>query len=74
MCIRDRFNEAGRPDVHISVDGGINADTAKQVVANGATAMVAGNFVYGASDLGKAIQDLKAAGKSAPAKEKAALK
>ncbi len=72
--LRKMFEEAGRPEVIISVDGGINADTARQVVAHGATAMVAGNFVYGAADLGKAIQDLKAAGKSAPVKEKVVLK
>ncbi len=72
--LRKMFDQAGRPDVVISVDGGINADTAKQVVAHGANAVVAGNFVYGAPDLTKAIKDLKAAGSNVPAKEKAILK
>ncbi len=72
--LRKMFDQAGRPEVVISVDGGINADTAQQVVSQGANAVVAGKFVYGAPDLGQAIKDLKAAGKNVPAKEKAIFK
>lgn len=57
--LRTMFNEIGRPDVHISVDGGINTDTGREVVARGASVLVAGKSVYGADDVGQAIQDLK---------------
>ncbi len=60
--LRAMFNAIGRPDVVISVDGGINAGTAAQVIAQGANAVVAGNFVYGSDDLPGAISQLKAAG------------
>jgi len=43
----------------IQVDGGINADTAKLVVAAGANILVAGSAVYGAADLPKAIRTLR---------------
>ncbi|MBP2639967.1 MAG: rpe [Firmicutes bacterium] len=43
----------------IQVDGGINADTAKLVVAAGADILVAGSAVYGAADLSTAIRTLR---------------
>jgi ribulose-phosphate 3-epimerase len=45
----------------IEVDGGINAETAPQVIAAGADALVAGAFVYGSSDYAKAIGALRPA-------------
>lgn len=57
--LRAMFNAINRPEVHISVDGGINTDTGRQVIAKGASVLVAGKSVYGASDLAQAIQDLK---------------
>lgn len=59
--LRKMFAEAGRSnnDVHISVDGGINVETGKQVVEKGASALVAGNYIYKAADLNKAVKDLK---------------
>jgi ribulose-phosphate 3-epimerase len=45
--------------VVIEVDGGINGDTGSRVVKAGATALVAGSFIYGAKDRAAAIQELK---------------
>ena len=46
--------------VDIEIDGGINANTAKQVVAAGATVLVAGNAVFREKDYAVAIAALKA--------------
>jgi ribulose-phosphate 3-epimerase len=46
-------------DVDIEVDGGINAETAKRVVAAGATVLVAGSYVFGAKDRAAAIRSLR---------------
>ncbi|MBX9880057.1 MAG: ribulose-phosphate 3-epimerase [Candidatus Obscuribacterales bacterium] len=56
--IRQMFNEIGR-DVHISVDGGINDQTAKTVVEAGANVLVAGNYVYRSDNIAEAIASLK---------------
>ncbi len=56
--IRQMFNEIGR-DVHISVDGGINDQTAKTVVEAGANVLVAGNYVYRSDNIAEAIAGLK---------------
>lgn len=45
--------------IDIEVDGGINAVTARQVVAAGANILVAGSAVYGAQDMAQAIKDIK---------------
>lgn len=45
--------------VDIEVDGGINADTAKQVIAAGANILVAGSAVYGAADTKQAIKAIR---------------
>jgi ribulose-phosphate 3-epimerase len=47
------------PGCHLEVDGGINADTAKQCVAAGADVLVAGSSVYGAADIPAAIAALR---------------
>lgn len=47
------------PDLDIQVDGGINVQTAKLVVAGGANILVAGSYVYGASDIKEAIDSLR---------------
>jgi ribulose-phosphate 3-epimerase len=41
------------------VDGGINAETARQVVGAGATVLVAGSYVYGAKDVNAAVKSLR---------------
>lgn len=48
-----------RDKVKIEVDGGINATTAKQVIAAGANVLVAGTAVYGEKDRKSAIAALK---------------
>lgn len=50
-----------KPGVDIQVDGGINRQTAAQVVQAGATILVAGSFVFGAPDITQAIKALKEA-------------
>ncbi|MGI6105093.1 MAG: ribulose-phosphate 3-epimerase [Raoultibacter sp.] len=43
----------------IEVDGGIGLETASRVVSAGADVLVAGNAVFGASDIGAAIAQIK---------------
>lgn len=45
--------------VMIHVDGGINRENAKKVINVGARGLVAGSYVYGASDRALAIRNLK---------------
>ncbi|MBY0359972.1 MAG: ribulose-phosphate 3-epimerase [Candidatus Obscuribacterales bacterium] len=59
-AIRKMLDQAGRKDAIVSVDGGINVDTARLVAEAGANLVVAGKSVYGAPDLAGAIRDLKA--------------
>jgi len=47
------------PKLDIQVDGGINNETAKDVVAAGANILVAGSFVFGSKDRKVAIGSLK---------------
>jgi ribulose-phosphate 3-epimerase len=44
----------------IEVDGGINAETAKPSIENGANVLVAGTSIFRSPDYGKAIADLRA--------------
>lgn len=46
-------------NVDIEVDGGINPETARQVVAAGANILVAGSAVYGAADMKAAIRAIR---------------
>jgi ribulose-phosphate 3-epimerase len=43
----------------IAVDGGINADTAKRVVAAGANVLAAGSYIFKSKDYAKAIRSLR---------------
>jgi ribulose-phosphate 3-epimerase len=54
--LRDRLN----PRLEIEIDGGINTETGRQSIANGATVLVAGSFVF-SHPKGKkaAIQELR---------------
>jgi len=45
--------------VEIQVDGGINATTARQVVAAGATILVAGSAIYQSENIEKAIAEIR---------------
>jgi ribulose-phosphate 3-epimerase len=58
--MRKLLDDAGNTQAKISVDGGINVETAKLVAAAGASVVVAGNSVYGAPDINQAIAALKA--------------
>ena len=51
--------EKRNPKCLLEVDGGINPETAKKVVAAGANVLVAGSAVYGAPDVAQAIQTLR---------------
>lgn len=53
--IMEKYN----PGCDLEVDGGINPETAKQVVAAGANVLVAGSSVYGAPDIELAIESLR---------------
>lgn len=59
-AVRDIITQTGRP-VWLEVDGGINAETASAAVKAGADALVAGNAVFGQSDIKKALSDIRAA-------------
>ena len=51
-----------KPDLHISVDGGVNEENAPQLIASGANVIVAGGGVFQATDTAGAIAALKACG------------
>jgi ribulose-phosphate 3-epimerase len=51
--------EQRNPDCLLEVDGGINPETAKKVIAAGANVLVAGSAVYGAPDIELAISSLR---------------
>jgi ribulose-phosphate 3-epimerase len=59
--IREMITASGRP-IDLEVDGGVNAETAKQVVAAGANVLVAGSAVFtrNAADYAKNIASLRA--------------
>ena len=46
-------------DVSIQVDGGINSETAKDVIQNGADNLVSGSYIFNAKDTRDAINSLK---------------
>ncbi len=43
----------------IEIDGGVNANNAKQLLEAGADVLVAGSFVFNSNDPLKTIEDLK---------------
>lgn len=57
---RNMIAATGR-DIDLEIDGGVNADTARQVIAAGADVLVAGTAVFkgGASQYASAIQSLR---------------
>jgi ribulose-phosphate 3-epimerase len=60
--IRDRLDALGRP-VHLEVDGGLNAATARTVVAAGANVLVAGSSVFRAPEgVARALAKLRGEG------------
>lgn len=57
--LRQALDARGLVAVDIEIDGGINADTAKEVLAAGANVLVAGNAVFKAKDYRAAIHALR---------------
>ena len=45
--------------IDIEVDGGINAETARISIENGANVLVAGTSIFHATDYAKAIRELR---------------
>jgi ribulose-phosphate 3-epimerase len=46
-------------EINIEVDGGINAETAKLSIENGANVLVAGTSIFHSNDYAKAIRELR---------------
>ena len=57
--VRQMLDSAGRSEVPVSVDGGVDPTVAKIVSAAGAGVLVAGKSVYGSDDVAKAIEKLR---------------
>ena len=57
--LKSRLEAMKLQHITIEVDGGINAQTGPQCVSAGATALVAGSYVFGASDRRQAIAGLR---------------
>lgn len=59
--VLDRIAEVRRsfPDLDISVDIGVNAETAPQIVAAGANILCAGSFIFKSDNIEKAIETLR---------------
>ncbi|MCZ6777039.1 MAG: ribulose-phosphate 3-epimerase [Ignavibacteria bacterium] len=53
------FIKTHKPGVYLEVDGGIDAKTVGEVVAAGANVLVAGNSVFGSSNVSNAIRLLR---------------
>lgn len=53
------WREANGGKLDIEVDGGINVETARLSIANGANILVAGTSIFRAGDYGAAIRDLR---------------
>lgn len=58
QAIREMADAIGH-DLRIGVDGGINAQTGRQVVDAGADVLIAGSYVFGAPDAAEAIASLR---------------
>lgn len=57
--LREMLARHGRDDIHVQVDGGINAETAALVREAGANSLVAGTYVFGHADRAAAIASLR---------------
>jgi ribulose-phosphate 3-epimerase len=55
------WNDARDQKLDITVDGGINSETARLCVQNGANVLVAGTSIFHAKDYGQAIRALRGA-------------
>ncbi|HID17375.1 TPA: ribulose-phosphate 3-epimerase, partial [Candidatus Bathyarchaeota archaeon] len=61
--VLDRIAEVRRlyPDLPISVDGGVNVETALQMVDAGANILCVGSFIFKSDNIGEAIRLLRQA-------------
>jgi len=57
--IENRIKQLGKNDIILSVDGGINKDTAPAAIKAGANMIVSGSYIFGHKDYAKAIDLLK---------------
>ena len=57
--IRFLLDSLGRENVHVEVDGGINAGTVKICREAGADVMVSGSYIFGADDRAAAVKSLR---------------
>jgi ribulose-phosphate 3-epimerase len=55
------WNKSREQQIDIEVDGGINPETARISIENGANVLVAGTSIFGTNDYAKAIRDLRGA-------------
>lgn len=60
--VRKMLDEAGRQDVLISVDGGVNATNSRKLISAGASVLVSGSYITSSSDPTAAITLLKGSG------------
>lgn len=60
--LRQRLDAQGLSHVHIEVDGGVTAETARIVSDAGADVLVAGNAVFGQADRAEAIRLIREGG------------
>ena len=58
--VRRRAEEAGRKELFIEVDGGVNGETGPQLVEAGVDVLVAGSYVFKSEDPIATISSLKA--------------
>lgn len=59
-----------KPDLLLEVDGGINPDTAREVVTRGANVLVAGNAIFGSKNIVEAMQNIRRAAEAAASGER----
>ena len=53
------WNQSNNRKIDIEVDGGINADTGRASIQNGANVLVAGTSIFTTNDYARAIRDLR---------------
>jgi len=58
-AIRGILDKAGRKDVLISVDGGVDSSNAKKLVQAGASVLVSGSYITSSLDRAEAIDSLR---------------
>jgi len=58
----DQWNKSREHKIDIEVDGGINAETARLSIQNGANVLVAGTSIFHTQDYAKAIRELRGSG------------